>query len=319
MAAVAGGRGHAAVELRQLVGVEQDAHRAGGRSGEDVGVQRGLHQVVLGDGQRGDDLGVGEVVRAAHGGQGDAGSSDPVVGGGALRVQLGGAPAGDVGGRRERDHGAAECLGGSPGRGHVGVAQPQVDGDGEGRGDEQHEQHALPCAPAGGAGPGRGAAAGPDGPAAHRAGVFAHAFLRGVLLEPGSPDEVFVEHHGPVLVRPEVVRPEVVVAPAHALGGAVGWISWHGHRFSPLSPLQRSPRLRRTRVGSYLQGWRTEGYVNAPTPVTSPLGVLAGAGAGSASPEALRYTALKASATMPRPITKASTQATGRSQGARPR
>lgn len=220
---------------------------------------------------------------AAHGGQGDAGRSDPVVGGGALRVQLGGAPAGHVGGRGERHHGAGERLGGSAGRGQVGVAQAHVDGGGEGRGDEQHEQHALPCAPAGGAGPGRGAAAGPDGAAAYGTGVFAHAFLRGVLLEAGSPDEVLVEHHRPVLVRPEVV-----IAPAHALGGAVGWISWHGHRFSPLSPLQRSPQLQRTRVGSYLQGWRTEGYVNAPTPVTSPLGVLAGAGAGSASPAALR-------------------------------
>lgn len=283
MPAVTGGRGHAAVELRQLVGVEQDAHRAGSGSGEDVGVQRGLHEVVLGDGQCGDDLGVGEVVRAAHGGQGDAYRPDPVVGGGALRVQVGGSPAGHDGGRRERDHRAAERLCGSPGWRHVGVAQPHVDGDGEGRGDEQHEQHALPGAPAGGAGPGRGAVAGPDGAAAYRAGVLAHAFLCGVFLEPGSPDEVLVEHH-----RPVFVRPEFVVAPAHALGGAVGWISWHGHRFSPLSPLQRSPRLRRTRVGSYLQGWRTEGYVNAPTPVTSLLGVLAGAGAGSASPDVLR-------------------------------
>ncbi|CAM5474716.1 hypothetical protein SAVIM40S_08271 [Streptomyces avidinii] len=283
MTAVAGGRGHAAVELRELVGVEQDAHRAGGRSGQDVGVQRGLHQVVLGDRQCGDDLGVGEVVRAAHGGQGDPGRPDPVVGGGAARVQVGGPSAGHVGGRRERDHGAGERLGGGAGRGLVRVAQAHVDGGGEGRGDEQHQEHALPGTAAGGAGPGGGAAAGPDGTGAYRAGVFAHAFLRRVLLQPGSPDEVLVEHHRSVLVRPEFV-----VAPAHALGGAVGWISWHGHRFSPLSPLQRSPRLRRTRVGSYLQGWRTEGYVNAPTPVTSPLGVLAGAGAGSASPEALR-------------------------------
>ncbi|MFD2122502.1 hypothetical protein ACFSNO_28210 [Streptomyces cirratus] len=62
--------------------------------------------------------------------------------------------------------------------------------------------------------------------------MLAHAFLGGVLLEPGSAHEVLVEHDGPVLVRPEVV-----IAPADAVGGAVGWISWNGHRFSPLSPL----------------------------------------------------------------------------------
>lgn len=113
--------------------------------------------------------------------------------------------------------------------------------------------------------------------------MLAHAFLGGELLEPGSADEVLVEHHRAVLVRAQFV-----VTPADTLGGAAWWISWNGHRFSPLSPLQRSPRLRLTRVGSYLQGWRPTGYVNAPTPVTSLSGVLAGAGAGSASPAALR-------------------------------
>ncbi|MBD2827464.1 hypothetical protein ID875_01695 [Streptomyces globisporus] len=62
----------AAFELGALVRVEEVLDRSAYGAGEHVGVQGGLHQVVLDGGEGGGDLAVGEVPRAFHGGEVDA-------------------------------------------------------------------------------------------------------------------------------------------------------------------------------------------------------------------------------------------------------
>lgn len=78
-----------------------------------------------------------------------------------------------------------------PARGRrIGVAEADVDRGGESKRDEHDQGDSGPGAPSAGA----------AGQGTHGAGMFAHPFLGGELLQTGSADKRFVEDEGAVLV-----------------------------------------------------------------------------------------------------------------------
>ncbi|GFN03812.1 hypothetical protein Smic_23680 [Streptomyces microflavus] len=77
---VVGGAAHGPFELTPLVRVEELFHGPADLPGEDVRVERGLHQVVLDGGEGRGDLAVREVLRAPHGGEVDALRAGPEAG-----------------------------------------------------------------------------------------------------------------------------------------------------------------------------------------------------------------------------------------------
>jgi hypothetical protein len=198
------------LELVALLGVEQPPHGLHGAAAEDLRVERGGDQVLLGDGQRGHDLTVGEVRGAPRGRHRDALGADPELGGGTVRVErLRVLRAGHRGLRGQRDHGHPERFRGLGGRGAGRVAHTHVDRGAEGEGDQQDEDQRLP-----------GEAAAHGRAAAYGRGVVGEALLGGELLEAGSADERFVEDDGSVFV---------LSTAGGALGSPLRWVSWPAH------------------------------------------------------------------------------------------
>lgn len=147
----------APVELFQLIGVEQQARGPHGRPGQDVGLQGGGHQIVLGDAEGRDDLALGEVGGASRDRQVDADGPGAVLGDRAVVEEPVGHTAHHRALRGEGYHRGPQRFGPLVDGGLVRVADAQVDGGAEGQQDQQNEQNGLAGAAA--ALPGGGAAA----------------------------------------------------------------------------------------------------------------------------------------------------------------
>ena len=214
MPPVRGRQPEALVELVQLFGVEQHPDRPDLVAGEHLGIQRGPHDVVLGDAQRARHLTVREVRRPPRGRQRYALRADAELRGGALRVQPAGVGrAGHLALRGERDDGHPQGLGGRSGTGGalIGMPYTHIDRRTEGHGDQQDEDQRLPGQPAA-----------QWWAAAHSGRVVGQALLRGELLKAGSTDERLVEDDGSVLV---------LATSGAALGCPLGWVARPSHTF----------------------------------------------------------------------------------------